>query len=42
MRRFIQRNVEDEAARLIIESYDCPVSAISVDVKDGELRVLAV
>jgi len=42
MRRYIQRNVEDEAARLIIESYENPVSAISLDVHDGSLRVLAV
>ncbi|MDD6800711.1 MAG: ATP-dependent Clp protease ATP-binding subunit [Firmicutes bacterium] len=42
MRRYIQREVEDEAARQIIDSYESPICAISLDVNEGKLRITSV
>ena len=38
LRRFIQKNIEDKAANLIIENYDKPLNVIVIGVKDGEIE----
>ncbi|MFA6948005.1 MAG: ATP-dependent Clp protease ATP-binding subunit, partial [Eubacteriales bacterium] len=39
MRRYIQKNIEDKAANIIIDSYEKGVSAITLTVTDGALTV---
>ena len=42
MRRYIEKNVEDEIAELLISSYPSVVSAIAISVKDGKLIFSAI
>ena len=42
MRRYIEKNVEDEIAELLISSYPSVVSAIAISVKDGKLVFSAI
>ena len=42
MRRFIQTNVEDKLAEIIISDYDRKISNARVCVKGGKLSVLAI
>ncbi len=39
MRRYIEKNLEDKLASLIIDSYDRKPAGISVDVRDGEIVI---
>ena len=39
MRRFIERNIEDKLASLIIDNYDSRLSGFALSVNDGEIKV---
>ncbi len=39
MRRYIEKNVEDQAANLIIDNYDKDLSHLTVDVEEGKITV---
>ena len=38
MRRYIEKNVEDKVAELILSSYPKKLTGISISVLDGELK----
>ena len=38
LRRFIQKNIEDKAANLLIENYDRKLDTIVIGVKDGAIE----
>ena len=40
MRRYIQREIEDRLAELMIERYDDPITHATVAVKDGNIEIL--
>ncbi len=42
MRRFIEKNVEDKLANLIIETYGSRIAGIHITVKNDDLSVLAI
>ena len=42
MRRFIERNVEDEIANLIIDKFPTKLSAIGISVKNNKLKFEAI
>ena len=42
MRRFIERSVEDKIANIVIDNYGKHLIGISLDVKDGEIKVSAI
>ena len=39
MRRFIERNVEDKIANVVIDNYSTHIEGIALAVKDGEITV---
>lgn len=39
MRRYIQKNIEDRLAQLIISDYEKSVSVAKIFVHDGELKI---
>ena len=42
MRRYIEKNLEDKLASLIIDSYDRKPAGISVDVRDCEIVIISI
>ena len=42
LRNLIRKEVEDEIANIIIDNVDSPVSAIAIEVKDGELSLSSI
>ncbi len=40
MRRYIQREVEDRLAELMIEHYETPITQAKIQVKDGKIDIL--
>ena len=39
MRRYIEKNIEDEAANLIIDNYNADIKVLNITVSDGKLSV---
>ncbi len=39
MRRYIEKNIEDEAANLIIDNYNSDIKALNIALSDGKLSV---
>ena len=39
MRRFIERNVEDKLANVILENYSNKISGISVSVENDDIKI---
>lgn len=39
MRRYIQKNVEDKLAELIIADYERDITQARISVRDGELAI---
>ena len=42
MRRFIEKNIEDKLATVIIENYISPIKAVSIEIKEGQISITTI